>query len=146
MEGLDNLDEDLMCNSSSRATGYVGQSSEVQWLCSVQRQTEHPGVNPRGLQPRGPPGLEQNAANARSEALHERRDTAREDSRLGSMKHIIESTFYLDSEEISLDMFVDPYEDPHPDVAERLFSCYYETVHASFPLVGHTSISSQYRY
>jgi len=133
-EDLDNLDENLMRDSGSRATGYVGQNSEVQWLRSVQRQTEHPGAEPRG-QPHGPPGSGQNAVSARSDALHERRDNAKEDSRQGSMKHITDSTFYLDSEELHLDMFVDPNEDPHPDVAERLFNCYFETVHPSFALV-----------
>jgi hypothetical protein len=132
---LDNLDEDLMRNHSSRQTGYIGQNSEVQWLRSVQRQTEHIGAEPRA-QPHGPPGSGQNAATARSEALHERRANAKEDSRQGSMKHITDSTFYLDSGDIELDIFVDPYEDPQPEVAERLVKCYYETVHASFPLVG----------
>ncbi|KAF2822877.1 hypothetical protein CC86DRAFT_396455 [Ophiobolus disseminans] len=132
-EDLDNLDEDLMRSLESRATGYVGQNSEIQWLRSVQRQTEHPGAEPRD-QPHGPPGSGHHAVTARSNALHERRDNAKEDSRLGSMKHITDSTFYLDSEEIGVD-FVDPNEDPGPDLAERLFRCYYETVHPSFPLV-----------
>lgn len=134
-EDLDNLDEDLMRNSASRATGYVGQNSEIQWLRSVQRQTEHPGAEPRG-QPHGPPGSGQHAVNARSDALHERRDNAKEDSREGSMKHITDSSFYLDSEDVHIDMAVDPMADPEPDIAERLFNCYYETVHPSFPLVS----------
>lgn len=133
-EDLDNVDEDLMRSRGSRATGYVGQNSEVQWLRSAQRQIEHPGAEPHE-QPHGPPGSGNTAVSARSAALHKRRDNARASSREGSMRHITDSTFYLDSEELDLDVVVDPNEDPHPEVAERLFKCYFETVHSSFPLV-----------
>lgn len=133
-ENLDNLDENLMRDRGSRATGYVGQNSEVQWLRSVQRQSEQTGSDLRD-QPYGPPGSSRDAISARSDALHKRRGIAKENSRQGSMKHITDSTFYLDSEDIEFDIIVDPNEDPEPDVAERLFNCYFETVHPSFPLV-----------
>jgi hypothetical protein len=133
-EDLDHTDEDLMRNQQSRSTGYLGQNSEVQWLRSVQRQTEHTGTEPRDP-PYGPPGSGQTAISARSEALHERQNNAKDDSRQGSMKHITDSNFYLDGEDLDFDMVVDPYGNPDPDVAERLFDCYLETVHPSFPLV-----------
>jgi hypothetical protein len=139
-EDLDNLDENLMRDSRSRATGYVGQNSEVQWLRSVQRQTEQFKGEYRP-QPHGPPGSGENAANARSDALHERRHNNK-DSKQRSTRHVTDSTFYLDSEELDLDMIVDPNEDPHPDVAERLLRCYFETVHPSFPLVRHSTALS----
>jgi hypothetical protein len=138
-EDLDNLDEDLTRSRGSRATGYVGQNSEVQWLRSAQRQIEHPGAEPYG-QLHGPPGTEQTAVTARSAALHVRRDNARDEFMEGSMRHITDSTFYLDNEELDLDMVVDPNEDPPPDVAERLFGCYFDTVHSSFPLVSRLRI------
>lgn len=141
-EDLDHLDEDLMRDRESRATGYVGLNSEVQWLRSAQRQTEKTGAEPYG-QPHGPPGSTRNAASARSDALHDRRDNAKENSRQGSMEHMNDSTFYLDSDDIEMDIFVDPYEDPDPDVAERLFNCYFETVHPCFPLVSSLTINCQ---
>jgi hypothetical protein len=134
-ENLDQLDEDLLRSHESRSTGYVGQNSEIRWLSSVQRQTEHTGADPM-KQPYGPPGEGQNAINARSDALHERRDNARAYSRQGSMRHITESTFYLDHESLDMDTIVEPDADPEPDVAERLFDCYYQTVHPSYPLVS----------
>jgi hypothetical protein len=119
----------------SRATGYVGENSEVRWLSSVQRQTEHPGTEPQ--QPlHGPPGAGKDAANARSDAFNERRDKARTSSRQGSMRHITENTFYLDSEALETNTIVDPDADPEPSVAEWLFNCYYEIVHPSYPLVS----------
>jgi hypothetical protein len=133
-ENLAHLDEDLTRNMESRLTGYLGQNSEVKWLKSVQRQTEHPGAEPLDP-PYGPPGSGQNAVSARSDALHERRGNASKHSRQGSMKHITDSTFYVDDEDLDFDMVVDPNVDPEPDVAERLFDCYLETVHPTFPLV-----------
>ncbi|CAN9468908.1 unnamed protein product [Alternaria alternata] len=134
-EDLDHLDEDLTRDHESRATGYVGLNSEVQWLRSAQRQTEDTGAEPYG-QPRGPPGSTRDAASERSDALHDRRDDIQEHSRQGSMRYMNDTTFYLDSDDIEMDIFVDPYEDPDPDIAEKLFYCYFETVHPSFPLTG----------
>lgn len=113
----------------------MGQNSEVQWLSSVQRQTEDIEKEPLD-QPYGPPGSSAEAISARSSALHERRNYASEHGRRVSTRYITDSTFYLDSDELKFDIIVDPYEDPEPDIAERLFSCYMDTVHPSFPLVS----------
>ena len=136
-EGVDYLDEDLTKTRESRATGYIGHNSEVRWLRSVQRQTEHTGAEPHAP-PYGPPGSSQKATNARSDALHMRRDNARQSSRQGSIKRITESSFYLDGSTIDVDIVVDPYDVPDPEAAEQLFDCYIRTVHSSFPLVRET--------
>ncbi|RMZ69507.1 fungal specific transcription factor domain-containing [Pyrenophora seminiperda CCB06] len=129
-EDLDFLDEDLMRNRGARETGYIGQNSEVQWLRSVQRQAGRGNTDPHG-QRYGPPGASLRAINERSEALHERR----QNSRPGSMCHVTDSTFYLDSDDIEIDIAVDPYETPNPEIAEKLFDCYIDTVHSTFPLM-----------
>ncbi|KAI4953081.1 hypothetical protein J4E86_006620 [Alternaria arbusti] len=129
-EDLDFLDEDLMRNHESRETGYMGQNSEVQWLRSVQRQAERGNSDPQG-QRYGPPGASSAAIDERSEALHERRQNARP----GSMQHITDATFYLDGDDIEVDIAVDPHEMPGPDIAEKLFDCYLGTVHGTFPLM-----------
>jgi len=129
-EDLDFLDEDLMRNHESRETGYMGQNSEVQWLRSVQRQAERGNSDPQG-QRYGPPGASSAAIDERSEALHERRQNARP----GSMQHITDATFYLDGDDIEVDIAVDPNEMPGPDIAEKLFDCYLGTVHGTFPLM-----------
>lgn len=72
-----------MRSREARETGYVGQNSEIQWLRSVQRQSESSNTDPYG-QRYGPPGSSRHAANERSEALHERRQNAKP----GSMGHI----------------------------------------------------------
>lgn len=133
-EDLDHLDEDLMRTEQSRQTGYIGQNSEVQWLRSVQRQTEHTGAEPH-VQPFGPPGGNQGAISARATAMRERRETARDDARQGSMRYVTDSSFYLDDASIDVEIVVDPHELPDTDTAEKLFNCYMTTVHQAFPLV-----------
>ncbi|RII19286.1 hypothetical protein CUC08_Gglean001950 [Alternaria sp. MG1] len=129
-EDLDFLDEDLMRDPHARETGYMGQNSEVQWLRSVQRQAERGNTDPRG-QRYGPPGASTEAIDERSDALHERRQNARP----GSMHHITDATFYLDSDDIEIDIAVDPREMPSPKIAEKFFACYMDTVHGTFPLM-----------
>jgi hypothetical protein len=136
-ENLDHLGEDLLRNRESREVGYVGQNSEVQWLSSVQRQTEHTSVEPRDQSGAyGPPGTERKDVNARSEALHERRRNAEDYGGEASSRYAADTTFYLDSDKIDFDIVVDAYADPEADVAKRLFDCYIDTVHPSFPLVS----------
>jgi hypothetical protein len=129
-EDLDFLDEDLLRTRESRETGYVGQNSEVQWLRSVQRQSQNNEGEPYGL-PYGPPGTGKRADDERSKALHQRRDQG------GSVpiRHVTDATFYLDSENIELDVVVNPYELPDPDIAEQLLDCYMSTVHSTFSIV-----------
>ncbi|KAG9186065.1 hypothetical protein G6011_02621 [Alternaria panax] len=140
-EDLDFLDENIMRSQQARETGYMGQNSEVQWLRSVQRQAERGNSDPYG-QRYGPPGSSQVATNERSEALHERRPNGRP----GSMQHITDATFYLDGDDIEIEIAVDPYEMPSPDVAQKLFDCYMETVHGTFPLMPATFEDQFRRY
>lgn len=129
-EDLDFLDEDLLRNREARDTGYVGQNSEVQWLRSVQLEVERLEKEPYG-QPYGPPGSSQKAVDQRSDARNERKQNGKG----GSMHHIADSSFYLDSDSIEVDIVVNPYEVPIPETAERLLDCYMEKVHASFPII-----------
>lgn len=128
-EDLDFLDEDLMRTRESRETGFVGQNSEVQWLRSVQRQAESNDTEQYGL-PHGPPGTSDNAINQRSDALHQRREENHT-----TVRHVTDATFYLDSDNIELDIAVNPYELPDPKIAEQLLDCYLSTVHSSFPIL-----------
>jgi hypothetical protein len=129
-EDIEFLDEDLLRTRESRETGYVGQNSEVQWLRTVQAQAERLEEKPSNL-PYGPPGASRNAAAERSQALHERRQAGNEKA----MQHVTDATFYLDSDNIDLDIAVNPYGLPTPEIAQQLLDCYMETVHSSFPII-----------
>lgn len=52
------------------------------------------------------------------------------------MQHITDATFYLDSDNIEVDIAVNPYEMPDPETAELFLDCYMETVHTSFPIIS----------
>lgn len=142
-EDLDILGEDLLRTRESRETGYIGQNSEVQWLRSVQRQTERGNTEPYDTR-YGPPGASEAATQKRWDALHERMNNPMHDSRKGSMKNVTDATFYLDSDSLEVDIVVDPYELPDPEIAEQFFNCYLEKVHCSFPLLS-VSFEDQFR-
>ncbi|KAL5402472.1 hypothetical protein PMIN04_012984 [Paraphaeosphaeria minitans] len=116
-EGLALLDEDLLRNRKSRSTGYVGHSSGVQWLRSLQNE----------LKPEGPD-------------YH----TASDNSNLAqqpfakkaiSYASVTDASFYLDANSTELHVDVDPHELPPKDTASKLFECYKQTVHKSFPVL-----------
>jgi hypothetical protein len=68
-EDLDTMDEDLLRNEQSRATGYLGKNSAVQWFRKIHRDTDtaHPGgASSEG--PYGPPGRSAHATAARAQA------------------------------------------------------------------------------
>ncbi|KAF2853841.1 hypothetical protein T440DRAFT_389569 [Plenodomus tracheiphilus IPT5] len=140
-EHLDFLGENLMRNREAMETGYIGQNSEIQWLRSVQRQSEAGNTDPHG-QRYGPPGASRHAANERADALHQRRQQATP----GSMGHATDATFYLDSDNIEVDIAVDPFEMPDPDMAERLLDCYVDTVQGTFPLMTENFADQVRRY
>jgi hypothetical protein len=137
-------DENLLRSHASRATGFVGQNSEVQWL----RNLKHPMASTSSEGWRGTPYVlpykshdsDKNAAPRQADALR----TRQEASKAGSGPHVSESTFYLDSDDLDVDIMVDPYELPPPEIADKLFDCYMQTVHNSFPIVSDV-FKKQYR-
>ncbi|CAI6342375.1 unnamed protein product [Periconia digitata] len=122
---VDVIDEDMFRNLDSQATGFVGQNSEVQWLRSLKHHIQ-PGSG-MGLPNRLPtfsPGL--NAWNDPQEAPQQ-----------GNARFVTDSTFYLDRDNLGIDIVVDEFELPPTEAAERLFECYITTIHASFPILPH---------
>lgn len=119
---LDLLDEDLHKDDRARATGFVGKNSEVQWLRAVaMAQTERVDDEAGGLlsQRRGSiaPGNEQ----------------------------VTSFSYWADGESVDIDFFVDPYELPQPETAERLLQCYMLRVHDSFPILPRKTFEDQFR-
>jgi hypothetical protein len=128
-------DENLLRSHASRATGFVGQNSEVQWLRNLKppmasttseawRATPH-------ITPYHSHDSNKTAALPQADVLRLRQ----EGSKAGSIPHVSDSTFYLDGDDLDVDIMVDPYELPPPETAGKLFDCYMQTVHSSFPIV-----------
>lgn len=125
MESLDLLDEDLHINDRARATGFVGKNSEIQWLRAVAlAHSERTDEEARGVfQRRGSfaPGI-------------------------GNGNEQVSSySFWTDSESVEIDFFVDPYELPPFETAERLLGCYMSKVHDSFPILPRKTFEDQFR-
>lgn len=121
-ESLDLLDEDLHINDRARATGFVGKNSEVQWLRAVAlAQPERVDEEAGRFQRRGSYGP-------------------------GTGNEQISSySFWTDSESVEVDFFVDPYDLPHLETAERLLDCYMSKVHDSFPILPRKTFEDQFR-
>lgn len=119
-ESLDLLDEDLHISDRARATGFVGRNSEVQWLrAAAHAQTDRPDED--GVQRRGSyaTGL--------------------------SNEQISSYSFWADPESVEADFFVDSYELPPLETAERLLGCYMNKVHDSFPILPRKTFEDQFR-
>ncbi|KAK7190378.1 hypothetical protein DPSP01_011545 [Paraphaeosphaeria sporulosa] len=116
-EALALLDEDLLRNRKSRSTGYVGQGSGVQWLRILQDE----------LKPEGP---DQHAVSDKSNLVQQ--PSAH---KAISSASVTDASFYLDANSAELDVDVDPYELPPKEAASKLFECYKQTVHKSFPFL-----------
>lgn len=117
-ELLDLLDENLHENEQSRAAGFVGLSSDVQWLRSFLL-------------------LERVDNDVTSEGGSPSRATYNE-----QMSAV---TYYLDHESIEIGFRVDRYELPAFDVVEQLLSVYMEKVHDSFPILPRKLFEGQCR-
>jgi hypothetical protein len=131
MEDHDLIDEDFTASRESRETGYVGVSSEVRWMQSVERELTL-GDSETQPQPFGRPGSDQHSIAERSKAFQERKKTDKR-SHMG-LTH--EKSFYLDADSLELpDIEVDMHELPTKALAMLLLSCYMNTVHKSFPIL-----------
>ncbi|PVH93529.1 hypothetical protein DM02DRAFT_222092 [Periconia macrospinosa] len=145
-DDLDLVDEDLFRSHKSRATGFVGQNSEVQWFRNLKNKIESAQrAGPANRLPYGPPGSSSEAVAQRVDASHTRQKI----SQLGSnpyVSNVSDSSFYLDGEDLEMDVVVDPYELPVPETAETLFNIYIQTVHTSFPVLPGTFAVQFYKY
>ncbi|PVH90555.1 hypothetical protein DM02DRAFT_711542, partial [Periconia macrospinosa] len=134
-EELDIVDEDLLQDEDSRAAGFVGKSSELQWLRRLRRDVEHHEAAPsRASGPYGPPGTGTEASSRRLEALRQRQH-----SDLRTHVPLSSSTFYVDDRGVEIDYTVYPFELPPMDVAQGLIKGYMDTVQDSFPILSRSS-------
>jgi hypothetical protein len=130
-EGLALLDEDLLRSRISRSTGYVGQGSGVQWLRSLQDTTKPEGP----VQQNNPDNNNATAAPEQSSAQS-----------AGPSASVTDASFYLDADSAELDVDVDPYELPLRETATKLFECYKQSVHKSFPILPSQFEDQFHRY
>ncbi|PVH92976.1 hypothetical protein DM02DRAFT_619579 [Periconia macrospinosa] len=136
---LDMNNEDILRSEQSRATGFLGKNSEIQWLRQMDHETK--AAHQGGLvnKPYGPPGDSVEASNQRAEALKERQNQDQFQSLQTS-----NFSFYLDDENVDMDFVVNPYELPPLGTADRLIRCYMETIQPSFPILAKKTFVNQF--
>ncbi|PVH92244.1 hypothetical protein DM02DRAFT_733804 [Periconia macrospinosa] len=140
------VDEDLFQSHKSRATGFVGQNSEVQWFRNLKNKIESAErARPTNRLRYGPPGSSSEAAAQRVDASHARQKPS-QPGNIPHVSHVSDSSFYLDGDDFEVDVVVDPYELPLPEIAEVLFNFYMQTVHTSFPVLPKTFTVQFYKY
>lgn len=96
-EALDLLDEDLHTKDNARSTGFIGKSSEVQWLRAVAL-----------------------AQAERADPTWDGSGPARHASNTTATEPISSFSFWADCDEVNVDFYVDPHKMPQPDLAEHL--------------------------
>lgn len=134
------MDEDLLRTEQSRATGFVGKNSEVQWMRRLHHEADYPlGYGNRYEGPYGPPGDTAKAAAERVNAMKNRQT-------MNPNPLVQTSTvnFYMDDEQIETDFVVDAHGMPPFETAERLLQCYMKTVHNSFPILAKKTFVAQF--
>ncbi|KAH8707635.1 fungal-specific transcription factor domain-containing protein [Phaeosphaeriaceae sp. PMI808] len=114
-QDLDILDEDLHKDEESRAAGFHGKNSEVQWLRSLKGRLQRAGGEPR-----------------------------RQPLRTSRHPQVSSTNIYLDKENVEINDLVDPFELPPIETAQRLLSSYMDTVQDSFPILSKKSFENQF--
>ncbi|KAL8802281.1 MAG: hypothetical protein Q9182_003933, partial [Xanthomendoza sp. 2 TL-2023] len=130
---LDCIKEDLNRSAASRATGFMGKNSEVNWLGQLQSQTDG------GIEKDTGTNESQMTFGSGLEGLPESFDQGTE-----KVHPVSESTYHCDDIPLVVPEHVDPYQLPTKETADILLSCYLESVHPSFPILGKTTFVKQY--
>ena len=133
-DSLDYIDEDLNRSAASRATGFMGKNSEINWLEQLRRRTEHSGDGVDGTDG------SQMTFGSGLDGFPESLGTGSE-----NFHSVSESTYHCDDISLVIQDHVEAYQLPPRDVADVLLSCYLESVHPAFPILGKTTFMKQYQ-
>ncbi|KAJ5693298.1 hypothetical protein N7462_002721 [Penicillium macrosclerotiorum] len=123
LEAIDRVEEDLNRTEHTRATGFMGKSSEISWMQRVQREAEQ-------------------RARGHAGTLEPNQDEAGE-GRDGFSLHAL--NYHLDDLDISVSEPVQLYDMPPRHLADRLFNDYLDTVHPFFPIISKPLFRAQYQ-
>jgi hypothetical protein len=114
----DPIEEDFNKDKMSQATGFIGAHSGRAWLHQLKR---------KGL---------------RLEDTSWQGSETPDDYFADSISSV---NYFLDDEELSVDLSVQPFTIPPQDVADELLDTYFDMLHPGFPIVGKTVFLHQYR-
>jgi hypothetical protein len=113
------VQEDFNRDDSTRATGYIGKSSEVSWLQKLRKRISEDIPD---IKQSSPPTPEANDDNL-----------------------VTSNNFYEDNKNVDFIKDVQSHGMPRQKVAELLLRAYFKSVHPSFPIIGMSTFISQYQ-
>lgn len=122
LEAIDRADEDHNRTEQTRATGFMGKSSEISWMQRLQKEAEQ-------------------RARGQAGALEIDQDDEVEEIKLSL--HAL--NYHLDDLDISVPEPVQRYNMPPRQLADRLFEEYLTSVHPFFPIISKPLFQAQYQ-
>ncbi|KAE8355325.1 fungal-specific transcription factor domain-containing protein [Aspergillus coremiiformis] len=118
----DHTEEDFNRDDFSRATGFIGKSSEISWLQMLSKEVD-----------------------SGCEVCHPASDISSPAMTSYCDGPIASSNYHLDDFDIPAIERLDTSELPPKDTATKLFNAYLSSVHSSFPIIGISTFASQFQ-
>jgi hypothetical protein len=122
LEAIDRVDEDLNRTNRTRATGFIGKTSEISWMKRLQKEINK---------------LTRGKKDASGPGEHKKEDTKDRVS-LHTMN------YRLDDLNISVPEPIQLYILPSRSLADQLIDDYLQTVHPFFPIISKSMLRVQY--
>ncbi|KAF2275018.1 uncharacterized protein EI97DRAFT_434582 [Westerdykella ornata] len=132
-------DQDSLETAESRATGFMGKTSEIHVVRRLLQLADNPKIDLPTTSYTPPSTADQAIA-----APHDAPRSIKSSGNPASTKPANGWDFYMDNETLELDIIVDPSELPPYESAKQLLDCYMKTVHNSFPIVDKLSLYNRF--
>ncbi|KAF2101121.1 hypothetical protein NA57DRAFT_20564, partial [Rhizodiscina lignyota] len=132
---VDILDEDVERDDRARATGYLGKSSDVQWLRKARERRLGDPVEDGGAGPYGPPSTP-------GVIMSPRRDKLRRGS-ADPPEPLTAATYHLDDQDMLPNQPVDAYEMPTRETAHTLFDLFMRNANSDFLFIDNSATADQ---
>jgi hypothetical protein len=128
---LDKTLEDFAANDKSRGTGFMGKNSEITWLQRLNQENKFGESSSIDLTP----DVAKRAKSGHHKSSYEVENNIT----------VSQASYHLDDFAMpSLDA-VDAYELPTSETANHLFDTYLSRVHPTFPIIGKSTFTTQFR-
>ncbi|KAJ5361685.1 hypothetical protein N7541_002529 [Penicillium brevicompactum] len=132
-DSVDQTEEDFNRDETSRATGFIGRSSEITWLQKLSKVVNveceaWPATIPNTDEDNGLP----------SPTLTPRQDTP-------SDPWVVAFNYYLDDLDVPTADSTDMHGVPSRETATQLLNAYLTSVHPSFPIIGISTFVPQFQ-
>ncbi|KAE8417406.1 fungal-specific transcription factor domain-containing protein [Aspergillus pseudocaelatus] len=118
----DHTEEDFNKDDFTRATGFIGESSEISWLQMLSKYMD-----------------------SGCEICHPTSDISSPALTSSCDGPIASSSYHLDDFDMPTVERLDTSELPSKDTATKLFNAYLSSVHPSFPIIGISTFASQFQ-